>query len=79
MKSMKASIRVAAAALVLGLSVSTPSWAGQDEATALDQKVTARRWGNGLGPPSKQAGLATALLMARCARLAWMAGGRPSH
>jgi tetratricopeptide (TPR) repeat protein len=41
MKSMKASICVAVAVLVLGLSVSTPSRAGQDQATALDQKVTA--------------------------------------
>src|SRR6266481_179624 len=38
-----------------------------------------RRWGNGPGLPSKQAALATALSMARCARLAWRAGGRPSH
>lgn len=29
--------------------------------------------------PSKQAALATALLMARVARLAWKGGGRPSH
>jgi tetratricopeptide (TPR) repeat protein len=41
MKSMKASIRVAITALALGLSLSTPSRAGKDEATALDQKVTA--------------------------------------
>src|SRR5579863_2375217 len=33
----------------------------------------------GRGLPSKQAALATALLMARCARLAWKASGRPSH
>ena len=33
----------------------------------------------GPGLPSKQAALATALLMARFARLAWKAGGRPSH
>src|SRR5258705_13901933 len=37
------------------------------------------RWGNGPGLPSTQAALATALSMARCARLAWRAGGRPSH
>jgi len=29
--------------------------------------------------PSKQAALATALFVARVARLAWKAGGRPSH
>jgi hypothetical protein len=33
----------------------------------------------GPGLPSKQAALATALLMARYARLAWRAGSRPSH
>ena len=38
-----------------------------------------RRWGNGLPRrPSKQAALATALFVARVARLAWKAGGRPS-
>ena len=38
-----------------------------------------RRWGNGPRGPSKQAALASALLMARVARLAWKASGRPSH
>jgi hypothetical protein len=33
----------------------------------------------GRGLPSKQAALATALLDARVARLAWKVGGRPSH
>jgi hypothetical protein len=37
------------------------------------------RWGNGPGLPSKQDALATARLMARCARLAWKAGGRRVH
>ncbi|MDE5457751.1 hypothetical protein GWE18_34055, partial [Bradyrhizobium sp. CSA112] len=49
-------------------------WTGEAKAVA-----RTRRWGNGPGLPSKQAALATALLNARFARLAWKAGGRPSH
>ena len=39
MRSMKALIRVSVAALALGLSLSAPSYARQDEAGRLDQKV----------------------------------------
>jgi hypothetical protein len=57
--------------------------AGDDGNVSLEPSNTLmlfRRWSNGLpGGPSKQAALATALFVARVARLAWKAGGRPSH
>ena len=39
MQTLKALTRVAITALALGLSVSTPSYARQDEASRLNQKV----------------------------------------
>jgi Tetratricopeptide repeat len=39
MKALKASIRVAVAALALGLLPGAPSWAGDDEASILTQQM----------------------------------------
>ena len=49
-----------------------PRWARSKIGSGVIKGLS-RRWGNGPGLPSKQSALATALLMARYARLAWMA------